>query len=691
MAMKIKVSIFTAAAAAVIFFPQSGSASGKVSPIILMSGSAEYRTGLHLHILEDKTGKLSFDEILKPETAAGFKPSRSEAPNPGFIDTAVWVKFSIKNPGSAPAVLYLEHQFPPMDIIDLYYPAPGGFVHKRAGDSVPYEDRDLIYRNAVFRLDVPAGGQETYYMRFESSSSMNLDMTIRPAADFLEKIDTEQYFLGIYYGIMFVMALFNFFVFLSIREKTYLYYVAFIIFYSIFQLSLNGLGYKFLSGYALKVFNNSIPAFMVITTSAGLLFTRYFLNSAATTPLYDRYMKALLAANIACIFLSLTAGYSKSIQAATLLISLTIVSMTINGFLCLFKGYRSARYYAVGWAAFLAGGLLQTSKAFGLVEVNFFTVWSQQIGSAMVVTFLSLALTDRLNLSEKEKSEAREKLLEVQEAYSAELENEVYKKTVELQEERNLLKEKNLQMNKEIALAKKIQKQIIPANVPVAYIASLYKPMDEVGGDYFDFIKFDDPEKIGIFLSDVTGHGVPAAFITSMVKTIILQADERKHDPAALMNHINDLLLDHTAGNFVTAFYCIYDAAERSIYFSNAGHTPPYLINKNSVQNIESTSGIPLGIMSRADMTSMKKIYTGNKLFLEPGSKLLLYTDGLTEARTSDGQSVLFEYAGLRELLIKHSSLECAAFIQEIYSGLKIHTGGELFEDDICMICVDIA
>ncbi len=658
--------------------------------IILNKNQTEYRIGLNLFLLEDRHGSLTIEDVSSGKKAGDFVRSRWVAPNPGFLDSVIWVKFTVRNPLNEHRGLYIEHMFPPMDTIDLYYIKDGGYHSRRAGDSVPYEGRDIIYRNVVFSIESAPRSEETFYMRFESSSSMNLDMSMWEHEAFIEKVDTEEYYLGAYYGMMFVMVSFYLFVFLSLRERTYLFYVAFIFFYSVFQLSLNGLGYKFFNAEALTWFNNSIPLFMVITTSFGLLFTRFFLRSAEFTPGFDRYMKALFGVNILCVFYTFFAEYHMAIKVSTLLISITIVSMTINGFLSLFRGYRSARFYALGWAAFLFGGLFQTFKAFGWVEVTFFTVWGQQIGSGMMVTFLALALADRINIMEREKSEATESLLKMQKEYSQTLEYTVSEKTEELRKERNILKNINNDMRRDIALAKKIQEQIIPAVAPREYIASFYRPMDEMGGDYFDYIDFVDSEKTGIFLSDVTGHGVPAAFITSMIKMILLQADERKDDPAGLLMHLNDLLIDHLADNFITAFYCVYDPADRSLVYANAGHNLPFIINEEGAHHPEGVSCIPVGIMSVAELGTHHKAYVNNRLLLDSGSKLLLYTDGLTEARSLENPSELFEDAGLMDILGKNRDLDCTEFIGELYHGLREFRKGDSFEDDVCVICVDI-
>lgn len=270
------------------------------------------------------------------------------------------------------------------------------------------------------------------------------------------------------------------------------------------------------------------------------------------------------------------------------------------------------------------------------------------------------------------------------------LEIKVRTRTAELEHEKELLRIRNSTIENELTITKKIQKQIIPRHSPVESIYAFYKPMDKVGGDFYDFLKYRDSEKIGIFLSDVSGHGVPAAFITSMVKTSILQAGTDREDPACLLTNLNELLLNQTGGHFVTAFYGIYTPSTRDFVFSNSGHNPPYIVSQGCVNTIEGNKSIPLAIMNNASLASGNKPRSNSSLTMEKGSKILFYTDGLTEAVSKDGSGLFFEDILEDELLVKYASLPPVEFIYSIYKELVNFHGSESFEDDVCMICMDI-
>jgi serine phosphatase RsbU (regulator of sigma subunit) len=263
------------------------------------------------------------------------------------------------------------------------------------------------------------------------------------------------------------------------------------------------------------------------------------------------------------------------------------------------------------------------------------------------------------------------------------LEKKIEERTVEL-------KTKNEIMLKELELARNIQNQLIPNRSPREFIFSLYSPMEMVGGDFFDFINFQNQNKIGIFISDVSGHGVPAAFITSMLKGTIHQSGDKINNPSELLLHINDALKNQTDGNFITAFYGIYDTSNKSFLYSSAGHNQPYVFNNNQADMLSGKKGIPLTTMSNEFLKSINKSYVNNEITLPSNSKLLLYTDGLTEATSKNDINIDFENSVMSNILMKNADKKSDEFIKTLFDKLIEFRGCLNFEDDVCLICMDI-
>ncbi len=275
------------------------------------------------------------------------------------------------------------------------------------------------------------------------------------------------------------------------------------------------------------------------------------------------------------------------------------------------------------------------------------------------------------------------------EELSRNLEEKVAERTSELEVEKEKLKRHNMLMDKEVDLARIIQKELVPQTSPNDFISSLYKPMSKVGGDFFDFIKFRDSDKIGIFVSDVSGHGVPAAFVTSMIKTILIQAWSKRDNPAELLLYLNNILFNRTGGNFCTAFYGIYDPGKRSLTYSVAGHNKPYVITSGNVRNLTGFTGLPIGIMDSCDVMNGSRGYKNSEEILPAGSKLLLYTDGFSEARSLESHKS-FEESILEKVLLELHDSPCNRFINDLYAQLEKFRGASSFDDDICLICLDV-
>ncbi len=250
------------------------------------------------------------------------------------------------------------------------------------------------------------------------------------------------------------------------------------------------------------------------------------------------------------------------------------------------------------------------------------------------------------------------------------------------------LKTRNDIMENDLFMARKIQQQFIPSVSPAPNIAFYYKPTESVGGDFYDFIKFDEPDKYGIFLSDVSGHGVPAAFITSMIKSFLLQAGGIKNDPAELLKNLNDHLRGQVGGNFITAFYGVFDEADKSMLYASAGHNSPYIITGNSITVLETKyKGIPLAILSDPEMSNINKIYKNNSIRFEKGSKIILYTDGIIEAVNINNDVINFEDNSIIDVFLSFKELKPKDFVLNVYMRLVEFRGSDKFEDDICLIC----
>ena len=245
-----------------------------------------------------------------------------------------------------------------------------------------------------------------------------------------------------------------------------------------------------------------------------------------------------------------------------------------------------------------------------------------------------------------------------------------------------LVEKKRLEAQLEVARG--VQLSLFPPRDPKleGFDISAYNfPTEEVSGDYYDFVNIYE-DQLGIVIADVSGKGVPAALLMAFLRASLRAAIHIGYASHVSMAKVNYLLWESIENNqFVTAFYGVIDATNKTLAYANAGHNPPLLIKPDGTAQFIERGGLPLGMFKDAR-------YYEYYLPLESGQTLVLYTDGVTEAVGTDGS----EYG--RENLVraahKGSGLSARALIDAIYSDVLEWTGGRRAEDDITFVVVRV-
>jgi len=243
-----------------------------------------------------------------------------------------------------------------------------------------------------------------------------------------------------------------------------------------------------------------------------------------------------------------------------------------------------------------------------------------------------------------------------------------------------LIEKQRLQTQLEVA--RQVQLQLLPGRDPQieGYDISAYNfPTEEVSGDYYDWVRVYD-DQIGIVIADVSGKGVPAALLMAFLRASLRAATHIGYAPHISMSKVNYLLWESIERNqFVTAFHGILDATNRTLSYSNAGHSPALLMKADGTSRFEERGGVPLGMFR--DSRYYEYFET-----IEPGEVLVLYTDGVTEAMNAAGE----EYG--RERLIA-AVRECRDqpardMIDFMHRDLIAWTEGHGITDDVTFFIV---
>jgi sigma-B regulation protein RsbU (phosphoserine phosphatase) len=255
-----------------------------------------------------------------------------------------------------------------------------------------------------------------------------------------------------------------------------------------------------------------------------------------------------------------------------------------------------------------------------------------------------------------------------------------------LREARELLARQLLDINNELEMAREIQLSILPHEIPKLRgleIAARYRPMSSVAGDFYDFLMVDE-KRMGILVADVSGHGLPAALIASMLQVALAAQSLHACDPAQVLAGLNRSLCGKFKHHFVTAAYVFVDMEKSILRYGGAGH-PPLLFWRTSEQSASEVveNGLLLGMFPEATYSSVE-------VPLESGDKAILYTDGILEARSSSEQE--FGADLLKGFLESNHHLQAATFadsLLEEVTGWSEHPKGEGQEDDITLLVID--
>jgi sigma-B regulation protein RsbU (phosphoserine phosphatase) len=243
-----------------------------------------------------------------------------------------------------------------------------------------------------------------------------------------------------------------------------------------------------------------------------------------------------------------------------------------------------------------------------------------------------------------------------------------------------LIEKKRLEGQLEVA--RQVQLELLPAQDPEleGFDISAYNfPTEEVSGDYYDWVRIYE-DQIGIVVADVSGKGVPAALLMAFLRASLRAAIHIGYAPHISMAKVNYLLWESIERNqFVTAFYSVLDASNRTLAYTNAGHNPPLLLEKDGSARFIERGGLPLGMFKN---TRYYEYY----LSMEPGQVLVLYTDGVTEATNGGGE----EYGSerLEQAVRAGRQLSARELIDFIYKDVLEWTEGRGATDDITFFII---
>ncbi|MEA3228626.1 MAG: sensor histidine kinase [Campylobacterota bacterium] len=332
-----------------------------------------------------------------------FLPYNYKHSNFGFSKSIYWLKIDLKNSSQKLTKQVLHLPYTLLDYIDIYELKDDKIILQREYGDLRKYNNDGNIPDPSFIITLEKNQSKTFFYKVQTQGSMNLQLLIHQYEDFIDYSLEKSMVFSFYFGATFIMLLYNFTLYLFIRDRSYIYYLIFHINYLFFLLSFNGFSsayiwpnFPFLNSYI-------VPFLMSIGSTLAVIFTIDFLHINNQSPKLFKLLKTLFWANVVMTLLVLFLSYySASLLASFLSLISIIIILGSSIYLHFSSKNPYAKFFALAWGMLLMGIFIIHLRNLTLLSVNFFTSYSLFFGSFFELTLLSLALAYRYNIQGEE-------------------------------------------------------------------------------------------------------------------------------------------------------------------------------------------------------------------------------------------------------------------------------------------------
>ena len=380
-----------------IYIPVALPAKSKV--LELRETKDTYKLGKYLHILEDKKGELTFDDILKKNHAQKYITVNKDAPNMGFTFSTFWIKFTLSNQSQKNFLYYLVYGFPGLDSITLYQKLGGVWKKEVSGDHVPAAKKKLKHR--YFPFEIYPKESSTYYLKIKNTAAMQIPLKIYTPEAYQDNRDQDMYLYSVFFGVLIIMAVYHGLIYFSTKMISYIYYSIFLSGVLSLVLAITGFGAYLLPNYIW--FNNHGIVFGLMGAVLGVIIFLYEFLEIKNQAKYNIYLFRF------SLFLTLVYGFCAFFVPFWIGIRVVIFSVGmplgtafwwgVNSFI---QKHKSSKYVAYGFLSLIFGGFVKLGQGLGVLPTNFFIEYFIYIAICIQILFFSMGLADLISQLKQE-------------------------------------------------------------------------------------------------------------------------------------------------------------------------------------------------------------------------------------------------------------------------------------------------
>ncbi len=628
-------------------FLLSAESSATDQILYLTTTEDRYFLGPNLYYLEDKEKNLTISDVSSPQMSALFVKHSEKLLNLGLNTYAYWIRFTVNASRTEKKWLLFFGWPNTIDEATLYIPKIGdpGWIVKEVGRVLPAGPDPLPSRPAEFLPDSRTIQPITIYLRVESSDFKKIPLQILTYESYHKKFKLRLLWFGIYYGIMLAMFLYNLILFVSMRELNRLYYLMYLLSMGLLY-SVRFLWEFFIPWTHLNpLLMLNLICFVFFWCN---LFAKSFLMAEKNAPVFDKLLSVLM---VYSIVLAAMIPFVNGVWITFAVFSQSIVippALLLAGIASWRSGFRPARFFLIAFAVLALSAIYDASVNFGVLP--YYTQYGTQVGSAIEVILLQLALADRIKMLSQEQDRMRQSL----------------------------------------SLAREVQQNLLPHKSPrIKWLDIAGKSIycDETGGDYYDYITSDrrDNKQIGVAIGDVAGHGVSSALLMATVRSSLRQRSSLPGSVANIISDVNNQLVRDVedSGQFMTMFFLVLGSDSRQLEWVRAGHDPAIVYDPDpDVFNELGGPGIALGVdRDWKYEENLKTVFFKDHV-------IFLSTDGVWEVRNQTGE--MLGKDPILNVIRQNATLDAAQINEAIFDRLAEFIDNAKIEDDITSVVIKI-
>lgn len=664
------------------------------NPIIFNNNETSYlNLEKNIGIYVDTNASLTIDSLLHFNSKYRFTPIHNQRLNYGFTKKAFWLKISSINNSSQDKTMLLSIAYPLLNSV-VFYETDKYLVFNKivTGELCPFDSRGINNRKFVFPLKISAKDTRIFYIRvFNDGETVRIPLSLSMVDDYNEADNSDTFWIAIYYGFLLFGLIFNLLLFISFKNRVYLYFSVFVCATTLSLMVLDGLAFQLFYPALPWLANKSIIFVSLLSNIAILLFTRNFYFEEKKHKIVKFFSITFLiyyCVLVLCIFLDYP-YYLYVVEIANITTATTAILILTLSLYSTFKKFKSSKMvFASAFVFVMLGTIFHLMRNSGLMPDNFLTQNGLKLGFAFQIIVLTFAIVMQFKM-----------VLTDTNKY---LELEVKQRTAEIEAQRDFLDEQKIQIQKQneqitdsIKYAQRIQNAALPDKKLLKDILGDYfilnVPRYFVSGDFY-WVRSNNG-KIVVAVVDCTGHGVPGGFLSmlgiSFLNEIVVKDEELK--PSVILDKLrvkvknllsNNEKIDMLRDGMDMAL-CVIDKETKKMEFACA-YNSIFVVRNNDIIELIADK-MPIGVHSKEEYS-----FTNYEFQLKHHDKIYLFTDGIVD-QFGGPLNKKFSKSSFKSLLKSLSNEKASKDKEFISKAMKKWQGASEQTDDILVLGFSIS